>query len=91
MRDSRSRVLYQQVLRNPIRYEIEVPGAADTRRASWFEIEHPRGAFELLVPELPEGRMLVLFGRAPGSRGKRATELARFSLAIDARAGKVGS
>jgi hypothetical protein len=91
VRDSRGRVLYQQVLRNPIRYEIELPGPRETKRGSWFKIEHPRGAFDLLVPDLPEGRTLVLFGSAPGARAKAATELARFSLETDARAAQVRS
>jgi hypothetical protein len=86
--DAHGRTIYQQLLHNPIRYEMEVPEDPDTGTLHWEEVRHPQGVFEVLVPDMPEGQTLVLFGSSRESlrqaaateRQQAATELARIRL-----------
>jgi hypothetical protein len=79
LRDPEERVLYQRVLHNPIRYEFEVPEDAETGALRWQKIAYPQGTFQLLLPDIPDGQTLVLFGSPPEAISEPATELARFT------------
>ena len=68
VRDSGGHGLYRQVLANPIRSHFEahsrVPGA---RPESVATPARTKGAFQVVVPDLPEAHDVVLFGvAAPG-------------------------
>jgi hypothetical protein len=60
VRDAQDRALLQQPMEDPIRRDVEVfspePGRSLSRRPQ----ANPRGTFVLLVPDLPEGRDVVL-------------------------------
>jgi hypothetical protein len=70
--------LYRRVLYDPIGTSVEAP-AGD---GSWTRkvVEHPRGTFSLLVPDLLEARRLALFGNSPGELTVPSRELASFDL-----------
>ena len=78
--DADERPLYQRMLHNPIRHEMEAPVDDETGTLRWYKIDHPRGIFQVLVPDVPEGETLVLFSSPPEAVAEPATELARFSL-----------
>jgi hypothetical protein len=77
----------QPVLRfsrtNPIRHDAEVfsPPGAD-RSIERTPVDRPKGAFVLLVPDVPGARTLELVGHAPSADALRAQpqSLARFTL-----------
>lgn len=82
VRDRDDRVLYQRALHSPIQTDTEVfsnePGATIHRRP----IENPRGTFEILVPDLPEGESVVLFSSPlePERALRPAEEISRVEL-----------
>jgi hypothetical protein len=86
--DAQGHRIYQQLLHNPIRYEMEAPEDPDTGTLHWEEVRHPQGVFEVLVPDMAEGQTLVLFGgsreslrqAAATERQAAATEIARIRL-----------
>lgn len=63
VRDGRGQVLYQQVLHAPIQHEYEVfsPDSAEPPRR--VEATEPKGVFQVVVPDVPGGRQIVLHGR----------------------------
>lgn len=75
VRDSEGRTLYRQVLHTPIRDEHEVfspePGVSP-RHVTAVE---PKGVFQVVVPDLPEGHEILLHGRS--STKEVATRAAR--------------
>jgi hypothetical protein len=89
LRDQRGRRLYQRVVHQPLRFEVEIfperRGDAITRRA----VDHPRGTFSLLVPDLPDAETVVLFSSPlePEKSGEAAREL----LSVELRGGRPGS
>ena len=83
LRDADEVILFQSVLHNPIRYTVEEPERGEFGRPRRHNIEHPRGTFQLLVPDLPNTQPLVLFNSPPGAPDEPALELARFRLDIN--------
>jgi hypothetical protein len=80
LRNAHEQILYQSILHYPIRYMIEVPGDPDTGVMRWEKVNNPRGIIQLLVPDIPEARILILFGSPPAAPYEPSTELARFNL-----------
>jgi hypothetical protein len=83
LRDTQDRMIYQRAAYNPIRFDIEVfsddqPGTISRRR-----LPRPHGTFELLAPDLPEARTLVVFSSPPEPEAatRPATELIRLNIA----------
>lgn len=75
VRDADGRILYRQVLHAPIQHDYEVfspePGALP-RHVTAVE---PKGVFQVVVPDLPEGHEILLHGRP--SPSEVATQAAR--------------
>ena len=89
LRDGRGRRVYQRVVHQPIRFEVEVfperRGDPIVRRP----VDHPRGTFSLLVPDLPDAQTVVLFSSPlePEKSGEAASEL----LSVQLRTGRSDS
>jgi hypothetical protein len=77
--DAQGGCLFRRFLHEPIALELELPGEGTdaTDRAA---IDHPRGAFTVVLPVLPAAARLVLFSSplALARRGEPAAELASF-------------
>ena len=82
LRDRPGRVLYQLALHNPIRVEAEVFPEDQSQPIRRVPIRHPRGTFDLLVPDLDEGDTVILYSSPldPTKSDAPARELARFQL-----------
>ena len=82
LRDRTGRALYQQALHNPIRVEAEVYPEDQSQPIRHVPIRHPRGTFDLLVPDLAEGDTVVLYSSPlePAKSAAPAREIARFRL-----------
>ncbi len=80
LHDAEGRVLYYQVLNNPLRPTLDDYSPDGTIRA--VPNRSPGGEFELLIPDMPEARTLVMFSSPIDRRRslRPATELARFDL-----------
>jgi hypothetical protein len=63
LRDDNNDVLYRQVLHDPIRTDAEVFPEDPSQPIRRVPIAHPQGTFEVVVPDLPGGRIAVLHGR----------------------------
>ena len=82
LRDQTGRILYQLALHNPIRFEAEAFPEDQRQPIRHVPIPHPRGTFDLLVPDLAEGDTVVLFSSPldPDKSMAPARELASFRL-----------
>jgi hypothetical protein len=82
VRDADNAVLYRQVLHNPIRTDAEVFPEDPSEPIRRVPIEHPQGVFQVVVPDLPEGQVAVLHGRASKQelRERPARQLVRAKL-----------
>jgi hypothetical protein len=80
LHDADERVLYYQVLNNPIRPMLDDYSPDGTIRA--VPNRNRAGEFELLIPDMPEAQTLVMFSSPLDRRRalRPATELARFDL-----------
>jgi hypothetical protein len=75
-------------MQNPIRVEAEVFPENQNEPIRRVAIKTPRGTFDLLVPDTPEGDTVVLFSSPlePEKSFAPARELARFSLKEESKA-----
>jgi hypothetical protein len=82
LRDAADRPLYRRVTQNPVRFAAEFPTGESDRPLAWGDLDEPRGAFVLVVPDLPAAQTVLLFSSPLGSEGsgKPASELVRFDL-----------
>lgn len=65
LRDATGHGLYRQVLANPIRSHFEAHSRAPGARPESIPVPAPtKGAFQVLVPDLPEAHDVVLHGLA---------------------------
>jgi hypothetical protein len=82
LRDAAGRPLYRRIHQNPIRFEMEHLTGEPDRPLAWGKVDEPRGAFVLVVPDLPAAQTVLLFSSPPGSEGsgRPASELVRFDL-----------
>jgi len=73
------------VLHDPIRTEAEVFPQDPSEPIRRVAIDHPQGVFDVLVPDLPNGRVAVLHGRADGQelRERGAKQLVKVRLQPD--------
>ena len=83
--DSRGRLLWLHLLHNPLHRWIEVP--TPEGEYSNVAVDHPRGSFTVLVPDLPEARTIAVFATPdhPWRRGTAALEVGRFPFPNRAR------
>ena len=81
LRDAEGRTLYRRVIQNPIKFAFEVRSDPE-RPLAWQKMSEPRGDFVLLMPELEQGKTLVLFSSPLEPEGDLgpAKELTRFNL-----------
>ena len=75
VRDDDGEVLYRQVVHDPIRTDIEVFPEDPSQPIERVALDHPRGLFQVVVPDLPAGSQAVLHGQA--SRQQLRQEAAR--------------
>jgi hypothetical protein len=83
LRDAEGTLLHRQILHDPIRRDAEVFSEDPERSIVRIPVEHPTGAFAVLVPELPGADHIALIG-SPLTETTAATaarELHRVSLA----------
>jgi hypothetical protein len=82
LRDARGRGLYQQVLYQPIRYEVEVFPENHRDPMRYQPVNNPEGVFVVVVPDLPDAQTLVLFASPPepAKASEPAAELLRVPL-----------
>jgi hypothetical protein len=82
LRDQRGRRLYQQAMRQPVRYEAEVFPEDHRELPHYVPRSKPEGAFIVLVPDIPEARTAVIFSSPPepGRSAEPATELLEVPL-----------
>jgi hypothetical protein len=64
IRDAANKVVYRQVLHEPIRTDEEVFPEDPSNPIRRAPVAHPQGVFEVVVPDLARGHTLVLHGRA---------------------------
>jgi len=64
VRDDDDAVVYRQVIHNPIQTDLEVFPEDPSEPMHRVPVAHPRGVFQVVVPDLPEGRTAVLHGHA---------------------------
>jgi hypothetical protein len=80
LRDADQRVLYQQILYNPIRFDVEVaedPVSGQLRRQAKGRSE---GIFELVIPDMPEAETIRVFASRPEAFDEPAVEVLRMAL-----------
>lgn len=65
IRDAEKRVLYQQALHRPIRFDVEVAEASETRKMQWHPLPHRKGTFEVVVPDIAEAESIILYSSPP--------------------------
>ena len=82
VRDAEGSVLHRQVMRDPIRRDVEVFSPDPERSIARVPVERPHGAFAVLVPLVPEADHVALMGApAAGTAALApAVELQRVSL-----------
>jgi hypothetical protein len=66
VRTAKNRVLYRQVLHDPLQTDMEVFPADPSQPIERVPVQRPKGVFQVVVPDLPGGEQTVLHGR--GSR-----------------------
>jgi hypothetical protein len=76
IRDPTHALLYQRVLFLPIGAWVEVPGA-ENGRMELVPMDHPSGAFDVIVPDLPDADVVVLLASPYDQPHRPATELVR--------------
>lgn len=64
VRDAGGKVLYQQVIHNPIRHDYEVFSPDPDEAPRRVEAPELKGVFQAVVPDLPGATEVVLYGRA---------------------------
>jgi hypothetical protein len=82
LKDKDGRTLYRKAIYNPIRYDAEFPSERERGKFFREKIPNPSGAFVILVPDIPNGRTLVMFSSpfTPEESFKPGKEFARFEL-----------
>jgi hypothetical protein len=86
LRDARNRVLYQRVVRQPVRFEAEAFGDKPGDPLGWRPVADPSGSFALVVPDLPGGETVALVSSPfePEAAGEPARDLLSVPLRDDA-------
>lgn len=81
LRDAEGRTLYRRVIQNPIKFAFEVRSDPE-RPLAWQKVSEPRGNFVLLMPDIEQAKMVVLFSSPLEPEGVPgpAKELTRFNL-----------
>ncbi len=60
LKDAAGKTLYQRAVQQPIRFEVEVFPEDHRRAIQRVPRSDPRGAFALVVPDLPEAATVIL-------------------------------
>lgn len=63
VRDTDGRPIYHQVLSRPIQTDYEVHSPDPTEAPRRVAAIDPRGVFQVVVPDRPDGHEIVLYGR----------------------------
>lgn len=80
LRDNDENVLYQRVMHNPLRNEMEVYDENNTELPRWVRVNRSEVIFEILVPYIAYGQQLVIFSSPLERIFEPATEIARFKI-----------
>ena len=79
--DAQGMLLYHRPLHDPIRQDIEAFGDKPGDPIHRVPVQHPKGEFEVLIPDLPRASDFVLHGPPTGKPEARSTVLSRHALA----------
>lgn len=66
-RNADGALLFHRALHDPVRTDVEVHSNDGKREMTRIPIAEPEGRFEILVPDLPHARALILFGPPVGA------------------------
>jgi hypothetical protein len=83
LRDAKNRVLYQQILHDPLPVDAEAPGEPDQGQLLRRPIDQPEGVFEVIVPNMAEARTLRLYASRMQAEPEPAAELLRLPMRAD--------
>ena len=83
VRDAGGTLLYHRVLYEPIRIDAEVFADDPKQTITRVPIPEPRGEFELLVPDLPKARTLLLWGPPTDARDRPVPSRVLLSMDFD--------
>jgi hypothetical protein len=82
LHDKDGKILYHNYVFNPIQTSVET--LSDNKDGSFkrIPIEHPKGVFTLLIPQINEAQKLILYSSPiePQHEFKKAKEIAHFDL-----------
>jgi hypothetical protein len=89
VRDADGEILYRQVLHAPIQHQYEVHSPEPGEPSHHVDAPRPKGVFQVVVPDLPAGREVVIYGRASVEElaERSAKQLAKAVLRETPRAG----
>jgi len=73
LQDDGDRVLYRRTIASPLSSHIEVPTGDPDQPLAYQPQVQPGGVFTVLVPDLPEGRKVVLIASQPEPEPERPT------------------
>ena len=79
LRDAHGMVIFHRILNHPFGDSVEVHSPdAPIRRV----VGTPVGdrSFDVLLPDVPEGKSVAIIGTPPGAKGAHTRELAHFDL-----------
>jgi hypothetical protein len=80
VRDTRDRVLYRKLLHDPLQTSLEVPSGDPVRTFTRVVAPEARGAFSVVIPELAEAAMLVLWASPRDQPARPAEIVGQFPL-----------
>jgi hypothetical protein len=82
LHDKDGKILYHDYVFNPIQTSVEILSDSNDGSFKRIPIEHPKGVFTLLIPQIDEAQELILYSSPiePKREFKKAEEIARFDL-----------
>jgi hypothetical protein len=77
LRDDNETVLYRRVLHNPIQYRVEIYPEGGEGEFTRVPVADPQGTFDVVVPDLPEARQMMVYASLPVPAPESETETER--------------
>jgi hypothetical protein len=72
--DDQQRLLHRQIIDNPIKVDVEVFSDNTTESISRHRLSDIRGAFSIVIPDIPDGKNFDLFSSPVISEGMRGLQ-----------------
>jgi hypothetical protein len=82
LRDGRGNPIYRRVMENPVQFDVEVFSPDPKQSIRRVAVQHPKGTFVILIPEIQGARTVEFFGTPlrPQAHQEPPQMLARFTL-----------